>query len=258
MLWCPKCKTEYKDGIEVCADCGTKLVEKKIATTEEPILTGPSDLVKKLAEFLEYNGIQNELYENEQSDFELYVDKKSEIQAKKIINVFLQQEELHKEEDEVSEDEMLEDAEEILTDSVAPYIDNVYQKKEDKAKDFKSSAYVLTIIGFMGLVLLVLIDINIIRISFGNPILMNIVMAALFICFIILGVGSFISASKYKKESAEEQELSDKIIVWCDENLNKEIIDSVFKNSKENMPEELKYFKRTAYMKQMITETFIN
>ena len=26
-MWCPKCKTEYRDGITECADCGTQLVE---------------------------------------------------------------------------------------------------------------------------------------------------------------------------------------------------------------------------------------
>ena len=27
MPWCPKCKYEYVEGIKVCADCGSKLVD---------------------------------------------------------------------------------------------------------------------------------------------------------------------------------------------------------------------------------------
>ena len=26
MPWCPNCKTEYREGIKVCADCGAALV----------------------------------------------------------------------------------------------------------------------------------------------------------------------------------------------------------------------------------------
>lgn len=28
MPWCPKCKTEYREGFSVCADCGSRLVEE--------------------------------------------------------------------------------------------------------------------------------------------------------------------------------------------------------------------------------------
>ena len=28
MPWCPKCETEYREGITVCADCGSELVEE--------------------------------------------------------------------------------------------------------------------------------------------------------------------------------------------------------------------------------------
>ena len=29
MPWCPKCKTEYREGFTVCADCGSELVKEQ-------------------------------------------------------------------------------------------------------------------------------------------------------------------------------------------------------------------------------------
>ena len=33
MAWCPKCKCEYVEGVDQCADCGCELVEH---LTDEP------------------------------------------------------------------------------------------------------------------------------------------------------------------------------------------------------------------------------
>lgn len=40
MAWCPKCKNEYVEGIRVCADCGSELVEALPSETEEAVLYG--------------------------------------------------------------------------------------------------------------------------------------------------------------------------------------------------------------------------
>ncbi len=60
-MWCPKCKTEYKAGIAVCADCGSELVdelEKEIETDsifDEPVAAAPSkeDIKKAFDELSE-------------------------------------------------------------------------------------------------------------------------------------------------------------------------------------------------------------
>ena len=36
-MWCPKCKTEYIDGITKCADCGVDLVEELPATSYDDL-----------------------------------------------------------------------------------------------------------------------------------------------------------------------------------------------------------------------------
>lgn len=38
MAWCPKCKTEYRDGIELCADCGSALV-KELSVKNDTVTT---------------------------------------------------------------------------------------------------------------------------------------------------------------------------------------------------------------------------
>ena len=46
-MWCPKCKHEYREGVTVCADCGSELVD---SLPEEPEAEAPEDLIS--AEFL--------------------------------------------------------------------------------------------------------------------------------------------------------------------------------------------------------------
>lgn len=37
MPWCPKCKAEYREGIEICNDCKTELVKEREELKEEKI-----------------------------------------------------------------------------------------------------------------------------------------------------------------------------------------------------------------------------
>ena len=50
MPWCPKCETEYRDGILVCADCGSTLVETLSDSKENSISETPKDLIQNMSE----------------------------------------------------------------------------------------------------------------------------------------------------------------------------------------------------------------
>ena len=133
----------------------------------------------------------------------------------------------------------------------------VYQDKKTKAEDFKSSAYTLIIMGVLGLVALVLIELGVIPLHLAAPgkYITYTVMAAMFIIFIITGIGSFRSFKKYASESKSEDELTERINTWVHENINKEYITGKAGISEETS-DEIKYFKYFEVLKDSVTAKF--
>lgn len=65
MPWCPKCLDEYREGILVCADCGSELVDELPTTNEEEKTDDLLILEKAAEEFeLEYDESEEETEED--------------------------------------------------------------------------------------------------------------------------------------------------------------------------------------------------
>ena len=84
MPFCPKCRTEYREGFEVCADCGAKLVDVlgKIEVEKEAFVSVPEREKDHLIEFLEAAGITDigEI-DNEDGTFALTIEEKQKKKA---------------------------------------------------------------------------------------------------------------------------------------------------------------------------------
>lgn len=214
MAWCPKCRYEYRDGIEMCPDCKVALVDELPPTDNE--LSGKGmDFSNE--QFLNMNTENNSEFGNFTENSSSDIDK------------------------QVSDDDKIK----------------VYQDKKTKAEDFKSSAYTLIIMGVLGLVALVLIELGIIPLHLAVPgkYITYTVMSVMFIIFIITGIGSFRSFKKYASEAKSEDELTESIISWAHENINKEYITGKA-GALEETTDEIKYFKYFEILKNSITAQF--
>ncbi len=94
MSWCPKCKIEYREGIEVCADCGTELVDA-LPADDDYVCVFQSDnkpLTDKLSAYLVYSKIENSIREltdeSNETVFAVYVPPEKFKKAKKACNAF--------------------------------------------------------------------------------------------------------------------------------------------------------------------------
>ncbi|MBO5207884.1 MAG: hypothetical protein J6B68_00915 [Lachnospiraceae bacterium] len=222
MAWCPKCENEYVEGIKVCADCGTELVEN---LEEYKAQQEAEALEKQTAGFMEVE------------DFEV-------------------EEEIEKTEEAVKTEMSEENPEPIKPQRRT----GAYRNSAQKAEENKSSAYTLLVVGFFGLVAVVLVLFGIIPLYQNNATtryLLCGVMGVLFLLFIIFGIVSMRTFKVLSVQAKSEDTLLMEITKWCQENLSAQVVDSGLSDM-EDLPEEQKYFKRADKMKQMIKDKFMN
>lgn len=257
MPWCPKCKNEYVDGIATCADCGCTLVESLEETKKEGLLFGEEAEMRSLYDFLTCNGIESARLKREEREdlFEILVSSEEKEKAARFMTVFLK-EKARDQKSETAYDRESEIAEEKAAS--VPRAAPVYEAAAQKAENFRSGAYTLIVVGILGLLFLGGVYAGLLPVRLAGPsrYFVGIVMGGLLAVFLVMGILSLRSSRKFAGRAKEESALQEELRRWCRENLSAKALDQSIPDLPEE--EELKYFKRTEKIQEMISEKFLN
>ena len=219
-MFCPICKNEYREGFTKCAECGVDLVE----TLDE----NDGNLL-----FMDVDALKQQLLSNAEASEEIL-------------------EELSEESQNLSEEDG--DDKIVIPQIVVQKAAPEYVEPKARAKDYKSSALTLLIVGFAGLIVLALMYFDIIRVPLSSfsKILVTVVMGIMFAGFIVMGFVSMKSYRKLKNLTGEIEEKQDEIREWAKEHFNAEGIDAAL----EECSEDEKYFLRIDLMRSLLTEAY--
>lgn len=265
MPWCPKCKSEYREGFTVCADCGCPLVEEDRNEGLVPLTFGEAEQMEALADFLRYSGSQEVkcLKDEQDGQMELMVRREELERAAAAVRVFLIQENqrLAEESGELksSADTVNEETEHLREADAARRTlrsNTLYQDSSQKADDNRSAGWMLLIVGILGLGLVALGIAEVLPLHLSNPYLFYGVMGAIFLLFLVAGAVSIKNARFFAQKAESEHSLRSTMLDWCRETLHAEEIDGLV--GAEGVPEEVLYFSRTAYIRERLNHQFMN
>lgn len=131
----------------------------------------------------------------------------------------------------------------------------LYVSKKDKYEDYESSAVIFTFFGLIGDILVVLSFFNIINIPFFSGISSQIMMSVMFTAFFVIGIFSRIKAKKIKQEIGTEENSTEAINNWLQEECTKEILDAL---DDANIADEINILNKLNYMHELALNNYPN
>lgn len=271
MAWCPVCKNEYRPGIEVCADCGAKLVEKLDSSPMEPLMYGEEGLLKEAEEFLQSNGYTRARidFAAERGVYFLYVPKEDIRRVAGLLQVFMSERSNREVQRKIQEEieagnitpQQVEEFQRQAAAKQQPQAKPVvYESSAKKAEENRASAWSLLLVGVAGLLLIVLSVTGVFRLPafFTGSYLFFIIMGALCTLFIVMGVVSFRNAKGLEKNVESENSLKESLETWCRENLRGADIDNYIRMRNPGLEGEALFFPRMELIKARINHQFMN
>ncbi len=269
MSWCPKCKTEYKEGITVCADCDSTLVEELKQQCDQCVaMFNKEDEANKFLEFLTYSNIMDTsiVYDETQEGYGVYVTEDTLDEAKKLYHAFDSSEVKKKIEEDNPLKEALEEAfektesddgedmdqdVEIPLAKVMPKSSVTYVKKEERYNDFRSSFYIFLVFGIAGIIFTGLNIAGVV--SLFSSVLQYMILGGVSIAFIVIAIFSYSKSKTLFDEIDDEKEITASIKEWLSENITAETL-AQFDN--EIDAKEVIFLKKIDYIKNRLYEHY--
>lgn len=273
MPWCPICKTEYREGIETCADCKCDLVETLEGIKDMKLLAtiDGEELAVRLKDYLGYSGFEAELETNEDGTIGVLVEEKDYKKAKVSFGAFysveakkdlenrlaeaaaLAEEAAEAEEAEEASDEELSD-EELRKKALEEIVYNnsgVYVKKSDVSKEMLSTAVTFIVFGVALMIFMLLNAFEVITLFANIPAL--VILGALAVGCLIVGLNAIGRAKRAGAQSVEEDKLTAMIDEWMETTFTEEFMQNA---DDPALSEELNYLRRSEAMKKALVEKY--
>lgn len=257
MPWCPVCKNEYREGYTHCNDCDVDLVDS-LEEGPRALIAGAEYDMNRMAELLQAKDVECFVRPGQRKDeFELYVTEEHAERATAYLQSYVQAMMQQQEKERRAAMGMDVDAEdgadtETPEEQQTPERAALYEDKNNKAEDAKSSAIALLLVGGLGLVFIVLLMLDYLPIHlFGlGKYLVSGIMAAMFLVFIAMGFSSIKTYKKYLGIAEEEQKNIEQIMDLLAQHMSKEVINTKLAGEPEEMPQI--YYSRLALIKEFL------
>lgn len=130
----------------------------------------------------------------------------------------------------------------------------MYKNEHARLEDTKSTAYSFSLVGILGLILLILVDLGIIPVQMQDymKIITTVVMGTLFLVFTFVGIKSFLSIKKIATAAVNQDEKWDALHNW----FMAEPKDEVLAVSVDHLSLEESYYPRYSKMRALLIDQY--
>lgn len=180
-------------------------------------------------------------------------DENSEDESEQDLEANADSEEYYDREESDQSEKEVDEGDLEPADEASPFhsSSSVYIMKSDQYKDLSQTVWIFLLFGVVGLIIVTL---NITKVlTFLNGWLPNLVMAALFLFFIIIALTTNNKAKKVRSEIDAENLMTRDINKWLKENVTEDYLASIHNDS---ISEEANYIRSTDYIKEALIKEF--